>query len=130
MAQEPSQFARFFRQENELFDSGLLARNALVKELPEAPAPEDETFSDMEDTSSSRSNFSMNSAARHKWEDELLLREWRKGTPYRRIKAIGNFKVAESTLRGRIRTLTKDKSERVRRPEWTTEDVRHCPRSL
>ncbi|KAI6829154.1 hypothetical protein KC332_g2945 [Hortaea werneckii] len=121
-AQEPSQFARFLHQENELFDSGFSTRNALAEELPDAPAPEDENFSDTEDTSSSRSNASMDAAARHKWEDDLLLREWRKGTPYRRIKAIGNFKVAESTLRGRIRTLTKDKSERVRRPEWTTED--------
>ncbi|KAI7286878.1 hypothetical protein KC345_g942 [Hortaea werneckii] len=121
-AQEPSQFARFLHQENELFDSGFSTRNALVEELPDAPAPEDENSSDTEDTSSSRSNASMGAAARHKWEDDLLLREWRKGTPYRRIKAIGNFKVAESTLRGRIRTLTKDKSERVRRPEWTTED--------
>ncbi|KAI6896279.1 hypothetical protein KC334_g11000, partial [Hortaea werneckii] len=91
-------------------------------ELPDAPASEDDNFSDMADTSSSRSNSSMDSAARHKWEDELLFREWKKGTPYRRIKAIGKFKVAESTLRGRIRTMTKDKSERVRRPEWTAED--------
>ncbi|KAI6856100.1 hypothetical protein KC343_g13636 [Hortaea werneckii] len=121
-AQEPSQFARFLHQENELFDSGLSTRNALVEELPDAPAPKDENVSDTEDTCSSRSNSSMDSAARHKWEDDLLLREWKKGTPYRRIKAIGNFKVAESTLRGRIRTLTKDKSERVRRPEWTAED--------
>ncbi|KAI7237128.1 hypothetical protein KC330_g3362 [Hortaea werneckii] len=122
VTQESSQFARFLRQENELFDSGESTRNALVEELPDAPASEDDNFSDMADTSSSRSNASMDSAARHKWEDELLFREWKKGTPYRRIKAIGRFKVAESTLRGRIRTMTKDKSERVRRPEWTSED--------
>ncbi|GAB1735015.1 hypothetical protein NU219Hw_g86t1 [Hortaea werneckii] len=122
VTQDPSQFARFLRQENELFDSGESTRNALVEELPDAPASEDDNLSDMADTSSSRSNSSMDSAARHKWEDELLYREWKKGTPYRRIKAMGKFKVAESTLRGRIRTMTKDKSERVRRPEWTAED--------
>ncbi|KAI6839493.1 hypothetical protein KC340_g1148 [Hortaea werneckii] len=122
VAQEPSQFARFLRQENELFDSGASTRNAVVEELPDAPSQEDEIFSDKEDTSSSHTNSSMDSAARHKWEDELLFREWQKGTPYRRIKAMGKFKVAESTLRGRIRTMTKDKSERVRRPEWTAED--------
>ncbi|RMZ12566.1 hypothetical protein D0862_02610 [Hortaea werneckii] len=122
VTQDSSQFARFLRQENELFDSGESTRNALVEELPDAPASEDDNLSDMADTSSSRSNSSMDSAARHKWEDELLYREWKKGTPYRRIKAMGKFKVAESTLRGRIRTMTKDKSERVRRPEWTAED--------
>lgn len=129
VTQDSSQFARYLRQENELFDSGVSTRNALVEELPDAPASEDDNFSDMADTSSSRSNSSMDSAARHKWEDELLFREWKKGTPYRRIKAMGNFKVAESTLRGRIRTMTKDKSERVRRPEWTAEDVRQRPLS-
>ncbi|RMY77424.1 hypothetical protein D0863_01326 [Hortaea werneckii] len=122
VTQESLQFARFLRQENELFDSGESTRNAQFVELPDAPASEDGNSSDTADTSSSRSNSSMDSAARHKWEDELLFREWKKGTPYRRIKAIGKFKVAESTLRGRIRTMTKDKSERVRRPEWTAED--------
>jgi len=43
---------------------------------------------------------------------------------YREIRRAGGFKEAESTLRGRYRTLTKSKEERVRKPEWLEGDVR------
>ena len=43
---------------------------------------------------------------------------------YREIRKQGNFKEAESTLRGRYRTLTKCKEARVRKPEWQEKDVR------
>lgn len=62
-------------------------------------------------------------ATKEREEDELLLELWRQGVPYKEIKKRGGFKVAESTLRGRVRTLTKDKSERVRKPEWTEHDA-------
>ncbi len=55
--------------------------------------------------------------------DDLLLKLREKGYPYRYIKRYGRFKEAESTLRGRYRSLTKDKGERVRRPQWETKDV-------
>ena len=42
---------------------------------------------------------------------------------YREIRKQGNFKEAESTLRGRYRTLTKSKEARVRKPEWQDKDV-------
>src|SRR5256885_15829096 len=42
---------------------------------------------------------------------------------YKDIKAKGGFEEGESTLRGRYRTLTKPKEERVRRPEWGERDV-------
>ncbi|KAJ5291045.1 hypothetical protein N7478_000296 [Penicillium angulare] len=47
----------------------------------------------------------------------------RRGLSYKDIKRIGNFKEAESTLRGRFRTLTKSKDQRVRKPIWLEKDV-------
>ena len=55
--------------------------------------------------------------------DELLMDLRRKGLSYREIKQRGRFREAESTLRGRVRVLTKDKRERVRKPEWQAQDV-------
>ncbi|KAJ5622414.1 hypothetical protein N7528_005646 [Penicillium herquei] len=53
-----------------------------------------------------------------------LLVEWkRSGLSYKDIKRIGNFKEAESTLRGRFRTLTKAKERRVRKPKWQEKDI-------
>lgn len=55
--------------------------------------------------------------------DKYLLDMREKGFTYRDIKRQGRFHEAESTLRGRVRVLTKDKSERVRKPEWSENDV-------
>ncbi|OAF54617.2 hypothetical protein VC83_09077 [Pseudogymnoascus destructans] len=57
-------------------------------------------------------------------KDAFLITSKRAGMSYRAIRQAGNFSEAESTLRGRYRTLTKHKEERVRRPEWTEGDVR------
>jgi hypothetical protein len=42
---------------------------------------------------------------------------------YKEIRRKGGFIEAESTLRGRFRTLTKHRDARVRKPEWTENDV-------
>lgn len=47
----------------------------------------------------------------------------RRGLSYKDIKRLGGFKEAESTLRGRFRTLTKSKEQRVRKPKWSDTDV-------
>lgn len=47
----------------------------------------------------------------------------RRGLSYKDIKRVGGFKEAESTLRGRYRTLTKAKEQRVRKPKWQDKDV-------
>lgn len=57
--------------------------------------------------------------------DEFLLRSRSAGMTYKEIRHKGNFAEAESTLRGRFRTLTKDKDARVRKPEWQNNDVSH-----
>ncbi len=62
--------------------------------------------------------------AERKADDETLLRMKQDGYTYKEIrKALRNRKVAESTLRGRYRSLTKPKKDRLRRPAWTETDV-------
>ena len=56
-------------------------------------------------------------------KDIFLVESKQAGMSYKDIKKQGGFHEAESTLRGRFRTLTKDKSERVRKPEWKSNDV-------
>ncbi|KAI1282350.1 hypothetical protein F5Y07DRAFT_410895 [Xylaria sp. FL0933] len=46
------------------------------------------------------------------------------GMTYSEIRKKGGFTEAESTLRGRFRTLTKNKEQRVRKPEWQDKDIR------
>ena len=55
--------------------------------------------------------------------DKDLLRLRRQGVSYREIKQNHGFTEAESTLRGRYRTLTKSKDKRVRKPIWKDRDV-------
>ena len=56
-------------------------------------------------------------------KDEFLIRSKLAGMSYKDIRRQGNFTEAESTLRGRFRTLTKHKTARVRKPEWCENDV-------
>lgn len=56
-------------------------------------------------------------------KDRVLVRLRNVGFSYKEIREIGKFTEAESTLRGRYRTLTKDKGARVRKPEWQEKDV-------
>lgn len=56
-------------------------------------------------------------------KDEFLVESKQKGMTYKQIRLAGGFTEAESTLRGRYRTLTKSREARVRKPEWSTRDV-------
>jgi hypothetical protein len=62
--------------------------------------------------------------------DRYLLDMRDRGFTYREIKDTGEFNEAESTLRGRVRVLTKTREERVRKPEWTDRDVRLLRRAI
>lgn len=55
--------------------------------------------------------------------DQLLLDLKNQGLSYRTIREQYGYKEAESTLRGRYRTLTKRKEERMRKPPWDTTAV-------
>lgn len=61
-------------------------------------------------------------------KDDFLVRSKLAGMSYKEIRRQGKFTEAESTLRGRFRTLTKHKMARVRKPEWDDNDV--CIMSL
>jgi hypothetical protein len=60
-------------------------------------------------------------------DDKFILACRGKGMSYKDIREKGGFTVAESTLRGRFRSLTKHRHERVRKPWWTTADVSSHP---
>jgi len=62
--------------------------------------------------------------------DQFLLDMRGKGFTYKEIKESGEFTEAESTLRGRVRVLTKARFERVRKPEWTDRDIRLLRRGV
>lgn len=67
---------------------------------------------------------------RRESKDAFLVRSKLAGMSYKDIRREGGFTEAESTLRGRYRTLTKDKAERVRKPEWEDNDVSRLHRIL
>lgn len=56
-------------------------------------------------------------------QDANLIEGRRQGLTYKQIKERYNMHESESTLRGRHRSLTKPKEQRVRRPKWTPKDV-------
>ena len=73
----------------------------------------------------SRSSYRRSSSgSRRRACDEFLVRSKLAGMSYREIRLQGHFTEAESTLRGRFRTLTKRKEQRVRKPQWHENDVR------
>jgi len=55
--------------------------------------------------------------------DRFLIKSREAGLTYKEIRVKGNYLEAESTLRGRYRTLTKRREERVRKPEWSATDL-------
>ncbi|KAF1841589.1 uncharacterized protein K460DRAFT_409048 [Cucurbitaria berberidis CBS 394.84] len=59
-----------------------------------------------------------------KLNDDLLIQGKKDGLTYKEIrrKMVGD-KPAESTLRGRYRSLTKARKDRVRKPVWTKQDI-------
>ncbi|KAL7792448.1 hypothetical protein V8C37DRAFT_416347 [Trichoderma ceciliae] len=62
-------------------------------------------------------------AAERAAKDRFLVQSRLQGVSYKEIKQRGSFTEAESTLRGRFRTLTKKKEDRVRDPKWTDIDI-------
>jgi hypothetical protein len=56
-------------------------------------------------------------------KDKFLISSRQDGLSYKEIKRRGGFKEAESTLRGRYRTLTKAPEQRRRKPTWSDGDA-------
>ena len=56
-------------------------------------------------------------------ENEILRKGKAQGLTYKQIRAMMGTNIAESTLRGRWRAISKNKEHRVRKPKWTHRDV-------
>ncbi|KAI9866402.1 MAG: hypothetical protein M1813_001524 [Trichoglossum hirsutum] len=80
--------------------------------------------------SRNRKKLSTRAAQRRVMKDQFLIDSKLAGMSYKEIREKGDFSEPESTLRGRYRTLTKDKRQRVRRPEWEEEDIRLLQRAV
>lgn len=61
--------------------------------------------------------------AQRRADDAILLEGKRNGLTYKDIRKKMHKKCAESTLRGRYRSLTKARQDRVRKPVWRQKDV-------
>jgi hypothetical protein len=72
---------------------------------------------------STKSSATTQAMHRRNAKDDFLIKNKLNGMSYKDIRRQGNFAEAESTLRGRFRTLTKHKSARVRDPKWLEIDV-------
>ena len=90
-----------------------------------SPKLEENLEEDLPSPSSDAQSDTSGKAATGTHDDriEFLLEMRRKGHSYKEIKRMGQFKEAESTLRGRVRVMTKTKAERVRKPQWLPNDV-------
>ncbi|KAI0025021.1 hypothetical protein F4780DRAFT_775492 [Xylariomycetidae sp. FL0641] len=71
-----------------------------------------------------QSSSSSGGGPSRKAKDEFLVHCKKEGMTYKEIRVKGNFTEAESTLRGRYRTLTKVPEARVRKPGWEDNDIR------
>jgi hypothetical protein len=84
----------------------------LVKENPDLPFPEFLLHPPNHNDKEERDTY-------------LLIARWFK-LDYGQIKKLGEFSVAEATLRGRHRVFTRPAEARPRKPvEWTEEQVSH-----
>ncbi|TVY44714.1 hypothetical protein LOCC1_G003071 [Lachnellula occidentalis] len=100
--------------------SDLVSSKSNTPKRIEPKPPSEETFW----TASSQSIATAQATHHRDAKDDYLVRSKLAGMSYKDIRRQGKFTEAESTLRGRFRTLTKHKAARVRKPEWNDNDVR------
>jgi len=127
----PAQFSGTFQPQHQHLGISTLSPTELEAGSPVSTV---EDFADDESSSdipaSLDDNMLEGSIADRRTKDNLLLRLRAEGHSYKDLKRMGRFHEAESTLRGRHRTLTKDKDERVRQPQWRDQDVRLTEHNL
>jgi hypothetical protein len=73
-----------------------------------------------------QSTLPMDTHALRENDDKILLEGKRNGLTYKQIGKRMHKQCAESTLRGRYRSLTKARKDRVRKPVWKQVDVSHA----
>ncbi|TVY94067.1 hypothetical protein LAWI1_G000390, partial [Lachnellula willkommii] len=94
-------------------------KSSIPKKIEPKPLPEEPFW-----TASNQSTATAQAMHHRDAKDDFLVRSKLAGMSYKDIRRQGKFTEAESTLRGRFRTLTKHKAARVRKPEWNDNDVR------
>ena len=97
-------------------------KSNLPKRIEPKPLPEEPSW-----TASNQSTATAQAMHHRDAKDDFLVRSKLAGMSYKDIRRQGKFTEAESTLRGRFRTLTKHKAARVRKPEWNDNDVSSVP---
>jgi hypothetical protein len=108
---------------------GSIPRQCLDRKIQPKPTPQQDKIPS-EQFAANPSRYPGKGAQiqpRRDFKNEFLIRSKRHGMSYGEIRERGGFTEAESTLRGRYRTLTKEKDQRVRKPEWQERDVRKLP---
>ncbi|KAK5109685.1 hypothetical protein LTR62_006807 [Meristemomyces frigidus] len=83
---------------------------------------DDEDYDISESDTPVRRKLVKSSVVGLQWRDRILLQYREQGWSYKRIKKHFKLKDAESTLRGRHRTLTTPREDRVRKPTWQEDD--------
>ncbi|ETS76126.1 hypothetical protein PFICI_11513 [Pestalotiopsis fici W106-1] len=102
-------------------------RSAKTQQIPQRPKkfselrPKPARSALLDQSSSAKPQLSPAKLHRQK-QNKFLLEKKREGMSYKDIKREGGFTEAESTLRGRFRTLTVAPAERVRKPAWKAGD--------
>lgn len=106
--------------------------NLYLQSLEGDPVPRSETTQESRTKNAQSTSNPVAQTASHarpplhqvrKKEDHILLEGKRRGLTYKEIRKKLGTDVAESTLRGRYRSLTKARKDRVRKPVWTENDV-------
>jgi hypothetical protein len=82
-----------------------------------------ESWFELRPNSEAFTGFLNGDDADRKAQDDFLIAQRRQGKSYKEIQQLGGFGQSVSTLRGRYRNLTKEKKDRVRRPQWAQADV-------
>jgi hypothetical protein len=109
--------------------TGLQARNDVNKDNTNEPVVWNSSRTNILPQHNFQDHFhSYQPPETRKEDDEILLKGKRNGLTYREISKKMHTKCAESTLRGRYRSLTKARQDRVRKPVWREKDVSRCER--
>ncbi|PSK38048.1 hypothetical protein B9Z65_1239 [Elsinoe australis] len=82
------------------------------------------TLSKKTKTTMRRINHGPITTSERKRRNDVLLRLRKQGYTYKECRELGDFAENESTLRGRMRILSRPEVARKRKPGWSGEDVR------
>lgn len=104
-------------------DNTTCVPSATIRRYDEMPGIGTRTISAMHQQFTDHRRFQPLTETKRAARDQFIRQKRAEGLSYRRIKELGRYPDALSTLRGRMRELSKPKAQRVRRPPWHHGDV-------